>query len=381
MELDMIKTADLETIEARNNELKGIDIDSLTSIEEVNAYVEERDAIEARLAEFEALASKKQELRKKIANGEVDTKPIEKPKGEEKMELRDSVDYGRAYVKAILKGDDTELRALLTSEHSGSVPVPTLLDTEIRNAWENCQLLGLANQTFYNGNVKVGFEYSATGAVVHVEGAEAPEEEELVLGVVELKAESIKKWITVSDEAIDNTTIDTLGYIYKELAQKIAEKAEALMVAKIVAAPATSSATACGVPVHVANTVAVDTITMALANLSGQARNVTLVMNRGTYAALKAAGKKANYNMDVFDGCPVVFTDALKSHTTASVGDTYVIAGDFGYGFQVNFPHNHQLSIKVDDLSLAEKDLVKIVGREYAGMGVVAPKAFVKINK
>lgn len=381
MELDMIKTADLETIEARNNELKGIDIDSLTSIEEVNAYVEERDAIEARLSEFEELASKKQELRNKIANGEVDTKPIEKPKGVEKMELRDSVEYGRAFVKAVLKGEDTELRALLTSEHSGSVPVPTLLDTEIRNAWENCQLLGLANQTFYNGNVKVGFEYSATGAVVHVEGAEAPDEEELVLGVVELKAESIKKWITVSDEAIDNTTIDTLGYIYKELAQKIAEKAEALMVAKIVAAPATSSATACGVPVYTANTVAVDTVTMALANLSGQARNVTLVMNRGTYAALKAAGKKANYNMDVFDGCPVVFTDALKSHATASVGDTYVIAGDFGYGFQVNFPHNHQLSIKVDDLSLSEKDLVKIVGREYAGMGVVAPKAFVKINK
>jgi hypothetical protein len=35
----------------------------------------------------------------------------------------------------------------------------------------------------------------------------------------------------------------------------------------------------------------------------------------------------------------------------------------------------------VDELSLAEKDLVKIVGRQYVGMGVVAPKAFVKIAK
>ena len=34
-----------------------------------------------------------------------------------------------------------------------------------------------------------------------------------------------------------------------------------------------------------------------------------------------------------------------------------------------------------DDLSLSEKDLVKIVGREYVGLGVVAPKAFVRIMK
>ena len=38
-------------------------------------------------------------------------------------------------------------------------------------------------------------------------------------------------------------------------------------------------------------------------------------------------------------------------------------------------------SIKVDDLSLAEKDLVKFVGREYVAHDVVAPKAFAKIVK
>jgi hypothetical protein len=66
---------------------------------------------------------------------------------------------------------------------------------------------------------------------------------------------------------------------------------------------------------------------------------------------------------------------------TASDDDTFVIIGDIGYGFQANFPAGNDVKIKVDDLSLAEKDLVKVVGRQFVGMGVVAPKAFVKINK
>lgn len=39
------------------------------------------------------------------------------------------------------------------------------------------------------------------------------------------------------------------------------------------------------------------------------------------------------------------------------------------------------MTIKMDDLSLAEQDLVKIVGRQYVGVEVVAPKAFTKITK
>ena len=59
----------------------------------------------------------------------------------------------------------------------------------------------------------------------------------------------------------------------------------------------------------------------------------------------------------------------------------YAIIGDLGVGALANFPEGDGVSIKYDDLSLAEYDLVKIVGREYVGMGVVAPKAFVKLVK
>lgn len=362
------------------------EVREMQDVEAVEKATEEKKALLERKAELENIEERKAQALA-LQNEEVaPTKVIEERKEETKMqnvELRDSLEYGKAFVKAIINGDDTEARALLTENVTGTIPVPTLLDNEIRNAWEENKLLSLVKHTAYPGNVKVGFEYSATGAVIHVEGTSAPEEEVLELGTVELKAETIKKWITVSDEAIDGTTIDTLGYIYKEIAQKIAEKAEEILIDKIVNSPSVSTKTAVGVTAVDVDTLAEDTLIMALAELSGKARNITLAMNRRTYAALKAVAAKAKYNVDVFDGMAdrVVFTDHLKAFSAASAGDTYIIAGDFGYGAQVNMPSGNDMKIIVDEKSLAEKDLVKIVGKMYAGIGVVAPGAFVKIKK
>lgn len=361
---------------------------------------EMENATEERLAELkaeaEAIALRKSELveietrRKQAADLEAGkAEPdvvVERSENVEKentdMEIRNTAEYGKAFVRYIMSGEDAECRTLLSDMvEGGSVPVPEVLETEIKNAWEDCQIMSLVKQTGYKGIVKVGFEYSATGAEVHVEGTDAPAEETLVFGTVELKPQSLKKWITVSDEAIDATTIDTLGYLYRELAQKIVELAESMVIAAIVAAPAASTMNACGVPVFTANTLDVDTITNAVAELSGQAKNLHLAMNRRTYAVLKGTAKKAHYGVDPFDGIPVVYTDALKAHSAASAGETTIIAGDFGYGFQANFPAGNDMTIKVDDVSLAEKDLVKVIGRQYVGMGVVAPKAFVKIVK
>ena len=52
-----------------------------------------------------------------------------------------------------------------------------------------------------------------------------------------------------------------------------------------------------------------------------------------------------------------------------------------GEGAIANFPNGEDITIKYDDLSLADSDLVKIVGREFVALGVVGPKAFVKIAK
>jgi HK97 family phage major capsid protein len=385
MTAEEIKALDYDALTQRIADIK-VEMESEDS--DIEALSAEVDLIEKRKAELKAAANEAAEKRAMIAE-KLEADVIEERKEEEtkmtNMEMRNTPEYGKAFVKGLLADDFTEARALLTENVTGgSVPVPEILETEIKNAWEDAQFLQFAKRTSYKGNVKVGFEVSATGAAVHVEGANAPTEETLVWGTVELKAESIKKWITVSDEALEGTTIDTLGEIYKEVAQRIVEKAEEIAIGKVIAAPATTSAAnGPGVPVLEVTAIAADTIVNAVALLSGKAKDLRIIMNRQTKAAFEAVALGLSYGADIYDGLKdrIIYTDALDAFSAADPDDTFVIIGDIGYGFQANFPAGNDVKIKVDDLSLAEKDLVKIVGRQYVGMGVVAPKAFVKINK
>lgn len=385
MTIEEIKALDIEALNQRVADIK-VEMESEDS--DIEALSAEVDAIEQRQMELKTAAKEAAEKRAAVAADQM-AEVIEERKEEDikmtDMEMRNTPEYGKAFVKGLLTDDFTEARALLTENvNGGSVPVPEILENEIKNAWEEAQFLQFAKRTTYKGNVKVGFEVSATGASVHVEGANAPDEETLVWGTVELKAESIKKWITVSDEALEGTTIDTLGEIYKEVAQRIVEKADEIAIGKIIAAPETTSvAQGPGVPVSEVSAIAADTIVNAVALLSGKAKDLRIVMNRQTKAAFEAVALGLSYGADIYDGLKdrIIFSDALKSFSAASANDTFVIIGDIGYGFQANFPAGNDVKIKVDDLSLAEKDLVKIVGRQYVGMGVVAPKAFVKINK
>lgn len=380
-----IREMQIEDIETRVSEIK----EEMNSPEaNIDALTEEVGQLEERKNEIIAQAEQRKAELDAITVGEIPTETIktftEERKTMDLMEIRSSQEYAQAFLNVLKANDDTECRALLSTNVSGgSVPIPTFLETEIKNAWEDCKIASLVKQTNYKGNVKVGFEVSATGASVHVEGTDAPAEETLVWGSVELKAENIKKWITVSDEAVEGTTVDTLGEIYKEVAQKIVEKAEELIITKIDAAPATTTTSAPAVPVLSASAIAADTIVAAEALLSGKAKNLYIAMNRQTYAAFIAVAMAANYAIDVFDGLKdkIVFTDALPSFASAGSNDTYAIIGDFGYGFQINKPNGNDITLKVDDVTLSEKDLVKIVGRQYVGMGVVAPKSFVKIQK
>lgn len=385
MTAEEIKALDYDALTQRIADIK-VEMESEDS--DIEALSAEVDLIEKRKAELKAAANEAAEKRAMIAE-KLEADVIEERKEEEtkmtNMEMRNTPEYGKAFVKGLLADDFTEARALLTENVTGgTVPVPEILETEIKNAWEDAQFLQFAKRTSYKGNVKVGFEVSATGAAVHVEGANAPTEETLVWGTVELKAESIKKWITVSDEALEGTTIDTLGEIYKEVAQRIVEKAEEIAIGKIIAAPATTSAAnGPGVPVYSVSTITADTIVNAVALLSGKAKDLRIVMNRQTKAAFEAVALGLQYGADIYDGLKdrILYSDALPAFSAAAAGETFVIIGDIGYGFQANFPAGNDVKIKVDDLSLAEKDLVKIVGRQYVGMGVVAPKAFVKIAK
>ena len=215
---------------------------------------------------------------------------------------------------------------------------------------------------------------------MHTEGTVANTEEALTIGIVELKPESIKKWITISDEALDLSGEAFLDYIYDELTYRIAKKAQEQLIGKITACTASATSAAVGVGV-VAGLPSVGVVAEAIGELSDEAANPVVVMNKATWAKFKAAQYANSFAVDPFEGLPVYFDNTLPVYTTTgTAGTTWAIVGDFGVGAQANFPNGDDITIKYDELSLAERDLVKLVGREYIALGAVADHAFTKIT-
>lgn len=383
-----IKDMTIEEVETRTSEIsKEIDTADEARIAELKP---ELDALEERKAELVRIADEAKETRTKVAEGSVaveDTKTIitEERNTMSNSEIVKSVEYRDAFKKYILTGKDEECRSLLTENVSGGVvPVPEMVYDIVKNAWEKEGIMALVKKTYVKGNLKVGFEISADGAVVHTEGAAAPTEEKLVLGVVELIPASIKKWITISDEVADMDSGAFIQYIYDELTYQIAKKAADTLIAKIEACGTVSTNTPSmnvGVPVITASSITLDTIAQAIGALSDQAANPVILMNKATFASFKAVQAAGSYGYDPFEGLPVLFNNTITAFGAASTGDTYAIVGDLGEGAIANFPNGEEISIKVDGLSLAEKDLVKYVGREFVALGVIGPDSFVKIQK
>ena len=296
------------------------------------------------------------------------------------MEVRNTPEYFEAYKNYILTGDDKEARALLKTENaSGKVPVPVFVDEIVRTAWENDDILSRVRKTYFKGNVKVAFEAAADGAYEHTEGATAVTEESLTLAIVTMVPKNIKKWITISDESVAMGGEAFLRYVYDELTYQIVKKLRDLIVTDI-AGLATSGTSAPIAPQVSASAIGIGLVAEGLANLSDEARNPVAIMNRLTWGAFKAAQASNNYGYDPFEGLPVLFSSALPAFSAASANDIFMIVGDLD-GAQVNYPEGEDVVIKWDDLSLAEKDVVKVVGRQYAAHGVTANGRFCNFKK
>lgn len=311
-------------------------------------------------------------------------------KGETNMELRNSKEYIDAFAEYIKNGDEKELRALITTDgyttgNSATIQVPDMVYDIVKTAWEREELMGLVRTISVKGNMKVEFEVSADGANVHTEGYGAVSEESLVLGVVELKPQSIKKWISVSDEAIDMRGEAFLRYIYDELTYRIAKKCADQLVGKIAALSSSLSANNGVYDAVSANKItkapALGLVAEAIANLSDETRDITIVMNKLTYANFKAAQYAAGYPVDPFEGARVVFNNTLPAYDSASTSAVYAIVGDFNHGALANYPAGEGIEIKFDDTTLMTSDLVRILGRRYVAAEPVADKAFTLLAK
>ena len=370
----------VEELEARLAQLPdeiekdGADLDALDA---------EFKGIAAELDARKAAAAKKAELRAAVATGAgavITEIPKEERKTMTNAEVRSSHEYNVAYANYIKTGNDAECRALLTENVSGTVPVASYVEGRVRTAWERDGITSRVRKTFLKGNVKIGYEISATGAVVHTEAANsAVTEETLTLGIVTLVPQSIKKWISISDEVYDLAGEEFLDYIYDELTYRIAKKLADSIIADIEACGTASTGSLPAVPKVTATTVTLGLVAQALAELSDEASNPVIMMNKSTWGAFKAVQAEGNYGYDPFEGLPVVFNDTISAFSAATTGVTYAIVGDLGIGAQANFPNGQEIEIKFDDKTKMEYDLIRILGREYVGHAVVAPKAFVKI--
>lgn len=364
MSKEEIMTLDLEALEARSLEISN---EGATAPEERLAELEkELDAIRERKQQIITEAEEKRAAMAAVLGGEGTV--IEKAREERKTmtsrEIRNTEAYINAYVDYI-KGnsDGTECRALLTtnadlgSDQTGTIEVPTYIEDRINTAWENDEIMRRVRRTFIKGNLKVGYEASSDGAKIHEEGANAIAEENLVINYVELIPKMVKKLVRISDEVFDLKGTAFLDYIYDEMEYQIIKLVATNVVGAIIASPLTATSEAQGT---IADFIAAE------GKLGGEASNVVAIMPRSTYAHYRTAALTANYPADPFDGMPVLFCDQT------ALGDNAFVIADLS-AVQANFPDGDQVKFKFDDLTEADSDIIRIIGRLYVALGVVAP--------
>lgn len=358
-------------------------------LEKLSAEV---DALQAREASLKARAESLKELRTRVA-GAQQIKVIDSTKDEQEerkegqrnnMEIRNKKEYIDAFAEYVKTGDDTEVRSLISENGGGDIQIPDFVADKIEAAWQNDTIMQRIDRVFVKGNYTVGFEISGTDAVIHVEGTEAPAEETLTLGKVTLVAQNIKKWISVSDEVMDLKGQVFLDYVYDEIQYKIIKKAAQIVLAKIVAAALDAGATLPFVATEKAD-LGATTIVDAVSGLTAdEASDIVAIMTRKTYANLRGLQIASGANIgDVFDGVEVITVaeDSLKDYDAdIAEDDPYMIVGDLD-GVTANFPNGDEVRFTFDEYTLAPEDMIRIIGRLFAGIGVTKPGYFTVVTK
>lgn len=370
----------IQEIEARMAEIKK-EMDNPEA--DLDKLEEEVRSLTAQRAQLAAQAQADAERRRRIADGlgSVRESHDGEPERRSLDEIRNSADYVDAYAEYIRTGDERQCRSLLTvnAPDNGTIPVPIFLQEMIETAWESDGILSRVSRSYIKGNLRVPFELSADGAYIHPEGTTAPTEQALTFGLVTLIPETIKKWVSFSDEVVDMKGEQFLRYIYDELTYRVAKKLSEEVLDDITTASATNGSTAIGVPQVTAEPSLV-TIPTATANLGEDARGLVIIMNRLTEVEFLAAHVAGNFAYDPFAGIPRVYSSHLPAYSTASAGDVYCVVGDLS-GERVNFPAGDGMTIKYDELTRKKEDIVEVLGRQYAAHGITKLGRFVNIKK
>ena len=387
MKIEEIKSVSAEECEARLAEIKTEMNAEDADIEALSAEV---DAIEERRKALVTAEEQRKALAEKVANDMTAT-IIEERKDNKNMgekaktlyEVRNTKEYIDAYADYIKTGDADEFRsatALLTENVGGEIAVPDFVYDIIKTAWDANEITSLVPQVNINGNLKVNFEISGSDAVKHVEGSGAVTEEELNEGIVELVPAFFKKWKSFSDTVLAMRGEAFVRYIYAEIAHRIMKKIADDLIGQIASLP--QSATATSVSANIVKVApVVGAVAQALGELSDEATNPVVVMNKKTWSAFKNAQYANQYAVNPFEGFDVHFNNSLPAYADASEDDVYAIVGDFGEGALANFPEGEEIRYTFDELTRKKEDLVEVLGKLFGAVAPVADKAFALITK
>lgn len=370
MTKDEIMELGLEELEQRSAQIAEETREA--DAETLDALSAELDAIEERKASLMAeIETRKADTEAVIAGAGNDIDTPKEDRTMTNMEIRNTPEYIEAFAKYVKTGKDAECRSLLTENVTGgTIPVPTFVGEIVSERLKASKILSRVRRMTAAGNVKVGFEYDAPAAEAHTEGGAAVAEEALKLGIVTLIPQTWKKWVAVSDEALDSMSGEEyLRYVYDEVARGIIKARENAVVAAILAAPQTADATHPAVAQTGAAAGNIADFVTARALLSSAAEDLVIICTPAQYAQYRALQMAANYGVDPFDGLEVLFNDTA----------TAPIIGDLS-GVLENLPKGDAVQFKYDDTTDMKKDLVNILGRQPSAIAVVGNKFFAKVS-
>ena len=359
MKIEEMKHSDIETrLSELDVELANIQPDDEEAEKKVDEINEEVDALKERDEEIKEEIKEEEEKRNEVLKS---SNVIEQRKVENKMETRKSEIYDA--LAETIKGRATdEQRALLTTNvEDGQVSISDIVDDFVWTDWNKSEILSRVRKSYVRGNYKVQAEVSATGAVKHTEGTDAPDEETLTLTTIDFVSEYFKKWIKVSDVVMALRGQEFVQYLLDEFGHQLAVALENAIIAEISASTLTAQVT---------HDIDSNAVLAGFTALSDEAQNPVAIMSKQTYATIKGERTTTGAKIeDAFEGLDVLFNNTVDG----------VLVGDLD-GVIANFPDGEDFKFIVDDRSLAEEDMVKIVGKVLASVHLVRPNGFALVK-
>ena len=355
MTLEEIRKLSIEDVEKRMNEIRSIDLDKADNIDELTKEV---DALTERRNALKADASAKKELRAKIANGEVQTTVIEKPKENRTMKLtkenyRASEEYRSAFLNNLMGRQlNEEQRAAFALAGVDPVIPESMQTSIITKVKEYSPIISEITLLNVNGTVKFAVEGTVAGADLHTENAEITAATDTLVEVT-LSTYEVTKLVQISDSVRTMTINAFESWLIDNLSESIAIKIESLIW------NGTGSSQAKGI-----NTISFDaahkvevakSASLTAQNVydlfgklkSGYARNAKIYMNRKTlfsdFLPLVDKNKNdlvvANGGTYYVLGTPVELTDSIADHEAIMFDPKKYVA---------NMPENTNIKQSVD---------------------------------